>query len=320
MLVATTGQVREAYCTNFDCAVQCHLSLIFLCRPFSFTIASVRLWGDFLESNGEPTGRLPSLVSAFHALPMEPGRRGSGLICEWQPFSGIMLAGGNSKVINCWDLEAERRICQMETNTEANVTTMTTAWDFDELGMGSVPQGYQGIGREIVVSGHSDGALKIFDLRMHCKANELRDSSSQPQRSRRRLSGYSEHKSWVVATAFTGYSKRYELVSGTLTGEIKSWDLRMSSSIRTIEAQRSTMTALTVHSKIPVVATGSTSQFIKVLTLDGDTLQVLRYHEKVAGHRIGPVSCLGFHPYKPLLAAGSTDEYIGLYIPKIQRP
>jgi regulator-associated protein of mTOR len=90
----------------------------------------------------------------------------------------------------------------------------------------------------------------------------------------------------------------------------------MSSSIRTMEVQRSTMTALTVHSKVPIVATGSHAQFIKLLTLDGDTLQVLRYHEKMASHRIGPVSCLAFHKYKPLLAAGSTDTFIGLYTPK----
>jgi len=146
---------------------------------------SVRIWGDILESTGEPSGRQPTLLSSFYALPMEAGRRGSGLVCEWQgPFSGIMLAGGNSNKINCWDLEYERRICQIETNTDANVTTLTTAWDFDQLGMGSIPQGYHGIGREIFVAGHSDGTLKVFDLRTHCKPNELRGSTPLPQTQR----------------------------------------------------------------------------------------------------------------------------------------
>ena len=90
----------------------------------------------------------------------------------------------------------------------------------------------------------------------------------------------------------------------------------MSASLRTAEVQRSTLTALTVHPRIPVAATGSHAQFIKLLTLEGDTLQVLRYHERMASHRIGPVSCLAFHKYKPLLAAGSTDTFIGLYAPK----
>lgn len=275
---------------------------------------TVRIWGELLEDNGEPCAREPSLVSAFHALPMKAGERGSGLVVEWQPFSGTMLAAGNAKVINCWDVQAERQSCQMETQTEANVTVLTTAWDFDQLGMGEVPQGYQGIGRDIVVAGHSDGSLKIFDLRMHDPALEMANESPQ-RKGRRRPTGYSEHKSWVVGTAFTGYAGRYELISGTVAGEIKAWDLRMSSSIRTLDVQRSTMTALSVHSKIPIVATGSHQQFIKVLTLDGDTLQVLRYHEKMASHRIGPVSCLAFHRYKPILAAGSTDTFIGLYTP-----
>ena len=79
------------------------------------------------------------------------------------------------------------------------------------------------------------------------------------------------------------------------------------------------MTTLAVHSKIPVLATGSAAQFIKVVALDGDTMQVIRYHEKMSSHqRIGPVSCLAFHPYKPLLAAGSTDSYIGIYTTKQQ--
>jgi len=73
------------------------------------------------------------------------------------------------------------------------------------------------------------------------------------------------------------------------------------------------MTTFSVHKSIPMIATGSHAQFIKLLTLDGDTISIVRYHEKMASHRIGPVSCLAFHPYKPLLAAGATDTFIGLY-------
>jgi regulatory associated protein of mTOR len=76
------------------------------------------------------------------------------------------------------------------------------------------------------------------------------------------------------------------------------------------------MTALAVHRSIPIVATGSHAQFIKIVSLDGDTLEVIRYHEEMAGHRIGPVGCLVFHPHKLLLASGGTDEIVGLYGPK----
>ena len=276
---------------------------------------SVRIWGEILETYGEPSRQQPSLVSAFYACPMEAGQRGSGLICEWQPSSATLLAGGNSSVLKCWDLDAEKLVCELETNTKANITTMTTAWDFDSGRIDSA-QGYLGIGPDIVVSGHSDGSLKIFDLRMHRPAAEKSLNSPPSSRQRRRPTVYAEHQSWVVSTAFTGYSNRYEIISGTVSGEIKAWDLRLSSSIRTLEVQRSNMTTMAIHPRIPLVATGSHAQFIKILTLDGDTLQVVRYHEKMASHRIGPVSCLAFHRYKPLLAGGSTDTFIGLYSPK----
>jgi regulatory associated protein of mTOR len=188
-------------------------------------------------------------------------------------------------------------VTKLGTNTGAYVTTLTTAWDEDN-GPGTASHGSHGIGKDVIVAGLSDGSLKVFDIRSNSHQGETT---------------LSEHKSWVVTTAFQCYPGRYELISATLSGEIKAWDLRMPTSIRTLDVQRSTMTALAVHSKIPIAATGSDSQFIKVVALDGDTMQLLRYHEKLASHRIGPVSCLSFHPYLPLLAAGSTDCYIGIY-------
>lgn len=265
---------------------------------------SVRIWDRLLESNGRPCKKPPTLASAFYAAPMVPGKHGSGLICEWQQWSGNLLAGGNSQYVRCWDLESEKQVNQLDAKVNAYVTTLTTAWDSEQDGTG-----HQGIGKDVVVAGHSDGTIKIFDLRTNRVENNLR---KRP----RRQTQYCEHTSWVVGTSFNCYGGSHELISGTLAGEIKAWDLRMSASVRTHEVQRSLMTTLAVHSKIPVVATGSHYQFIKILTLDGDTLQVLRYHEKMAGHRIGPVSCLAFHRYKPLLAAGATDTFIGLYTPR----
>jgi regulator-associated protein of mTOR len=76
------------------------------------------------------------------------------------------------------------------------------------------------------------------------------------------------------------------------------------------------MTALACHSKVPLFASGSPTQFITLLTPDGDTLQMIRYHEELSGQRIGPVRCLDFHPHKLLLAAGAVDKIISLYAPK----
>lgn len=278
----------------------------------------VKIWSNILLDNGECCRDPPSLVSAFSSVPMEAGHFGtSGLVLEWQAFSGTLLAGGNSRSIRCWDLEAEKITNKFATNCNECVTTMTTAWQYESMGRGPSSQENSGISRNTVVAGFSDGSVRIFDMRMNAAVSEMR-GSTMSKRPRFKPTVYNEHKSWVVNAAFTGYADRFELLTGTLAGEIKFWDLRMSASTKTLEVQRSTMTTLAVHQKIPIIATGSHAQFIKILTLDGDTMQVIRYHEKIANHRIEPVSCVTFHPNKPLFAAGATDTYIGLYATKKQ--
>ena len=145
---------------------------------------TVRIWGDILRSNGESCSRPPSLLSAFHAAPMEAGHRGSGLVCEWQPFSGTLVAGGNSKYIRCWDLEAEKVVNKLDTNSEAYVTTLTTAWDYDSLGIRSSASRESSIGMDVVVAGYSDGTLKIFDIRANNLANDIGGHQSKAVGSR----------------------------------------------------------------------------------------------------------------------------------------
>eukprot|EP00164_Ancoracysta_twista_P006333 GFYU01008799.1.p1 GENE.GFYU01008799.1~~GFYU01008799.1.p1 ORF type:complete len:119 (-),score=13.61 GFYU01008799.1:82-438(-) len=103
------------------------------------------------------------------------------------------------------------------------------------------------------------------------------------------------------------------VVSGSVSGDIKFWDLRQTTSVRTLEAHRSAMTALSAHDYAPIIASGSHNQFIKVFNSSGDTLSMIRYHDGFLGQRIGPVSCLSFHPHKVFLAAGATDSIISIY-------
>ena len=37
---------------------------------------------------------------------------------------------------------------------------------------------------------------------------------------------------------------------------------------------------------------------IKVYNLDGGNLSTIRYHDGFMGQRIGPISCLEFHPHR----------------------
>jgi len=286
----------------------------------------VRIWEGLIEFNGEISQDKPTLCSAFFAAPeLAKSAKRSGLVTDWQQFTGRLIAGGNTSLIRCWDLEAEKCCVELENRSDACVTTLTTAWDHVNLGDG---RGNSGIGPDIIVAGYGDGNLKVFDIRSNQRSavrnlsnggnrspRSGRKNSPPNRRRRNKLMEYAEHSSWIVDTFFTGFGGRYEVVSGCVGGDIKFWDLRMSSSLRTLDVQRSPMTALACHSTIPLLATGSHAQFIKILAFEGDTLQVIRYHEEIAGQRIGPVSCLSFHPHKPLLAAGATDEIVSLYTP-----
>lgn len=275
---------------------------------------SARIWDGLVENNGDASIDAPNLVSAFFAAPdVKAGSRGrSGLVCEWQQYSGTLIAGGDTNFLRCWDLEAEKCGTVLETDTSACLTTLTSAWDYESLGT-EEPKGSPGIGPSILVGGYSDGSLKVFDIRCKNAVSEAQ-SGAKSWTKRRRPTKYNEHNSWIVNTTFTGYGGYGgQVVTGSVAGDIKAWDLRMTTSQRTLEVQRSTMTALAVHKRIPVVATGSHAQFIKILTLDGETLRVIRYHEEMSNHRIGPVSCLEFHPYKPLLVAGATDTFVSIY-------
>ena len=54
---------------------------------------NVRIWSDVIVSTGSVL-----LLSSFNAVPRNAGQWGSGLITDWQPYSGTLIAGGNSKV------------------------------------------------------------------------------------------------------------------------------------------------------------------------------------------------------------------------------
>jgi len=81
-----------------------------------------------------------------------------------------------------------------------------------------------------------------------------------------------------------------------------------------IESHKAPLSALALHQSLPLLASGSRSQFIKVFDLGASReLTTIRYFDGFLGARIGPISCLAFHPTKPLLAAGSTDSVLALY-------
>lgn len=121
-----------------------------------------------------------------------------------------------------------------------------------------------------------------------------------------------EHSAWIVSAHLR--HDVAEAITGSVRGSVKFWDLRTMRTYKTLEVQKSPLTALAVHNSAPIMATGSHAQFIKLLTLGGEQLGgIIKYHDGFLGQRIGPVSCLAFHPVRLMLAAGATDSIVSIY-------
>lgn len=106
-----------------------------------------------------------------------------------------------------------------------------------------------------------------------------------------------------------------QIVSASQAGDIQFLDIRnQRSTYLTIEAFRGSLTALAVHRHAPIIASGSSKQLIKVFSLEGgDQLGTIRYYPTLMAQKIGSVSCLSFHPYQVLLAAGAADACVSIY-------
>ena len=121
-----------------------------------------------------------------------------------------------------------------------------------------------------------------------------------------------EHSAWIVSAHLR--SDVPEAVTASVRGSVKFWDLRTMRTYKTLEVHKSPLTALAMHNSAPIIATGSHAQFIKILTLGGDQLGgIIKYHDGFLGQRVGPVSCLAFHPTRLMLAAGFTDSIVSVY-------
>ena len=259
---------------------------------------TVRLWDNVIHSSSRgEAGDVAAPASAFFAAPdMTAGQRGSGLVMEWAEKKNALICGGNSSMVRVWDMQKEQAVSSFPTGSDVCLTCLTQACDKDE--QGAFVNSSQGpFGPDVVVAGFGDGALRVYDLRA-------------PQKP---VISYLEHGSWIVNTAFTTFGGRPELLSGCISGECKFWDLRLPASLRNLDVQRSPMTAFAVHNRVPLIASGAHAQYLKILDFEGETKNVIRYHEGFLGQRIGAVSCLAFHPHKLLLAAGATDPFISLY-------
>jgi len=238
---------------------------------------TVRVWRDYSSQEGPP-----SLATAFRALTDLHRDRSSGLILDWQQEHGYLLASGATESIRIWDLQRELYVQDIPTGSDTCITSLTSA---------------PSMSSRLVIGGCGDGIVRAYDYR---------------QSRYRPAMVFSQHRSWIVNVQIP--KSQNMIFSGDIDGAIMTWDPRIATKpVLNFQAFRAAMTSMVVHPFAQLIACGSHQQKIKVFNFQGDELNMIRYHVGFLGQRIGPVSCLAFHPHQVQLAAGATDSIISIY-------
>ncbi|XP_039798112.1 regulatory-associated protein of TOR 1-like isoform X2 [Panicum virgatum] len=234
---------------------------------------NVRIWKNFTQKGGQ------KLVTAFSSV---QGHRAAGrsIVIDWQQQSGCLYASGDMSSILVWDLDKEQLLSTIQSSGDSAISALSAS---------QVRSGH-------FAAGFAAGSVRIFDVR-------------SPDRLIYMARPHAPRMEKVVGIGFQPGLDPYKIVSASQAGDIQFLDVRRAAEpYLTIEAHRGSLTALAVHRHAPVVASGSAKQMIKVFSLEGEQLTIIRYQPSFMGQRIGSVNCLSFHPYKSLLAAGAGDN------------
>eukprot|EP01039_Chlorochromonas_danica_P010249 gene10249-11344_t len=246
------------------------------------------------------------LATAFCALPdIDLASRGSGTVLSWQQTAGTLVVGGNSNTIRVWDVGREQNVRTFHTGHETCLTALATTTVSNRAFSSVLPPAQHMLQPDIdntpvtwTFAGFADGSIAIYDERVHTNGGRVHFSHS--------------HSNWVSHAHLR--ADVAEVIIGSVRGTVKFWDLRTQRTYKTLEVQKSPLTALSVHSCAPIISTGSHAQFIKILTLSGEQIgNIIKYYDGFLGQRIGPVCSLAFHPHKLLLAASATDGVVSLF-------
>ncbi|KAL8039000.1 hypothetical protein ABFX02_10G006900 [Erythranthe guttata] len=248
---------------------------------------NIRIWKDY-SSKGQQ-----KLVTAFASIQgHRPGVRSVNAVVDWQQQSGYLFSSGEISSIMAWDLDKEQLVSTIPLASDSSISAL------------AVSQVHGGQ----FAAGFVDGYVRLYDIR----TPEMVVSATRP---------HTQRVERVVGIGFQPGLEPAKIVSASQAGNIQFLDMRSAKDkYLTIDAHRGSLTALAVHRHAPIIASGSAKQLIKVFNLEGDPLGTIRYYPTFMAQKIGSVSCLTFHPYQVLLAAGAADACVSIYADEILPP
>jgi len=231
---------------------------------------------------GYESKREVELVTSFRALTdLEQSTKSAGLVFEWQQSRGQVLVAGDVRSIRVWNAGTEICTADINARSGAPITSLTS----DQV------EGW------LFIAGFGDGALRIYDQR------------AKPQSALVKI--WKEHKSWVTNVHLQRGGQR-ELISASRNGDVKLWDIRSSTSIKTIVAAQQGLRTLAVHEHAPVFAVGGEKGAVKLWSTSGKMLSSFEPYTGSATRFLGAtgsgVSAVAFHPHKMMVAGAAVGE------------
>ncbi|KAL2330582.1 hypothetical protein Fmac_018163 [Flemingia macrophylla] len=269
---------------------------------------NIRIWKDYTLKGKQ------KLVTAFSSIHgHKPGVRSSNAVVDWQQQCSYLYASGEISSIMLWDVDKEQLVNSIPSSSDCSVSALKAFivpvnQDTRQIyfsGRSLLGQGGEGAASQVhgghFAAGFLDGSVRLYDVR----TPEMLVCGLRP---------HTQRVEKVVGIGFQPGLDQGKIVSASQAGDIQFLDIRNhSSAYLTIEAHRGSLTALAVHRHAPIIASGSAKQLIKVFSLEGDQLGTIRYYPTLMAQKIGSVSCLNFHPYQVLLAAGAADACVCIY-------
>lgn len=187
-------------------------------------------------------------------------------LVRWCAWRRSLALAGLAPTIRVWDAHAE--LLHLDVNTECDVAA-TSLW----RGGGRGSTGQQ------LVGGFADGSVRAWDER----------SPAAPL--------YALHHHSAPVLCATLRPDIYTMVTGCVNGEVRVYDSRKMAVVELVRAP-APLAAVDVHPLCNLMACGSVNQSISIYDLKGTALNTIKFHEGFMAARIGPVSCLTFHPLR----------------------
>ncbi|XWS22111.1 hypothetical protein CRYUN_Cryun29cG0006600 [Craigia yunnanensis] len=241
---------------------------------------NIRVWKDYTLRGKQ------KLVTAFSSIQgHKPGVRSLSAVVDWQQQSGYLYASGEISSVMLWDVNKEQLVNSIPSSSDCSVSALASS----QIHAGQFAAGFV------------DGFVRLYDIR----TPDMLVCATRP---------HTQQVSRVVGIGFQPGLDQGKIVSASQAGDIQFLDIRSQrDTYLTIDAHRGSLTALAVHRHAPIIASGSAKQLIKVFNLEGEQLGTIRYQHTFMAQKIGSVSCLTFHPYQVLLAAGAADACVSIY-------